>query len=119
VKTCPGCGAAREAQPCPRCGGLWLAHEAPGPLRRLISKGPLAPMQCADCGAAMKALDVPGEAHEGDLFWGLESPRPAGSALAEGCARCGGIWVDAANLQRAGGAPSFRAALARVSRDAS
>jgi Zn-finger nucleic acid-binding protein len=119
VKACPACHAPREAPLCPRCGALWLAHEAEGPLRRLLGKGPLAQRQCPDCGGALKALDVPGEAHEGDLFWGLESPRPAGSALAEGCPRCGGVFVDEANLQRAGGVLSFRASLTRVARDAS
>jgi Zn-finger nucleic acid-binding protein len=39
--------------------------------------------------------------------------------VAEGCARCGGVWVDAANLGRAGGVASFLGNLARVFRDAS
>lgn len=74
---------------------------------------------CAECGGALKTLDVAGHAHEGDLFWGLESARPAGTAVVAACPRCGGTWVDAANVARSGGAPALRANLARVMRDAS
>jgi hypothetical protein len=62
----------------------------------------------------MKSLDVPGHQHEGDLFWGHESPRPAGTSVAEGCPRCGAIHVDEANLARAGGSAAFEESLARV-----
>ena len=90
-----------------------------GPLRRLVGKGPLTHLNCADCRFALKSLDVPGPSHEGDLFWGLESARPAGTSVAEGCARCGGVVVAAAELARAGGPVAFRANLAAVMRGAS
>jgi hypothetical protein len=79
----------------------------------------LTHLNCADCGFALKSLDVPGHLHEGDLFWGLETARPPGTCVAEGCARCGGVWVDAANLARAGGVAPFLDSLARLFRDAS
>jgi Zn-finger nucleic acid-binding protein len=122
MRPCPGCRAAHHRDPegrCAHCGGAWLAGIGNGPLRRLVGKGPLTPLNCPDCGAALKSLDVPGAVHEGDLFWGLETTRPSGTCVAEGCPRCGGVWVDAGNLQRAGGLPSFRESLARVARDAS
>lgn len=121
VKQCPGCRAPFVADAdgrCASCGGLWLPA-ALGHARRLAGKGPVAPFQCADCGAGLKALDVPGPIHEGDLFWGLESARPQGTCVAEGCPRCGGVWVDAANLERAGGALAFGANLRALVRDAS
>jgi hypothetical protein len=121
MKPCPGCGGVhhRDAQGrCAHCGGLWRPA-ALGVARRLAGKGPMTPLACADCGGVLKALDVPGTTYEGDLFWGHESPRPSGTCVADGCPRCGGVWVDAANLQRAGGVPSFLDALARVVRDAS
>lgn len=95
---------------------------APGKLaafRRLAGKGPLTHLNCADCRFALKSLDVPGPVHEGDLFWGLESPRPAGTCVADACARCGGVFVDAGNLARAGGLAAFGRNLAAVMRDAS
>lgn len=130
TRACPHCRAPHLLPPggtCPRCGGAWLrASEvdalAPGrlaQLRRLVAKGPLTHLACADCGGPMKSLDVPGHAHEGDLFWGHESPRPAGTAVAEGCPRCGGVWVAAHELDRAGGERAFRENLARVMREAS
>ena len=104
---------------CRACGGAWLPARvvdalAPGrvaQLRRLAGKGPLTPHNCADCRFALKALDVSGPVHEGDLFWGLESPRPAGSCVADACARCGGVFVGAADLERAGGREAFERAL--------
>lgn len=128
MRACPGClkPLGPEGR-CPACQGVWLAAArveaaAPGrlgPGRRLVGKGPLTPLNCPDCRFALKSLDVPGPIHEGDLFWGLETARPGGTCVAEGCARCGGVWVDAGNLQRAGGVPSFLDNLARVFRDAS
>ena len=112
---------------CRACGGHWLTGEvvdalAPGklgPLRRLAGKGPLTHLNCADCRGALKSLDVPGPSHEGDLFWGLESARPAGTSVAEGCPRCGGVFVAEAEMQRAGGPTAFQANLAAVMRGAS
>ena len=95
---------------------------APGTLpqlRRLVAKGPLTHLNCADCRFALKSLDVPGPSHEGDLFWGLESPRPGGTSVAEGCARCGGVFVAGSEMRRAGGPLAFGANLARVMREAS
>lgn len=108
-------------------GDLWLSGAqvetlAPGrlaALRRLIGKGPLTQHNCRDCGFALKSIDVVGHVHEGDLFWGHESPRPAGTSLANGCARCGGVLVDGADLARAGGKEAFERNLAWVARDAS
>ena len=127
MRPCPSCRSPLAEDRCVACGGHWLGATsvdalAPGrlgPLRRLVGKGPLTHLTCADCGFALKSLDVPGPQHEGDLFWGLESPRPAGTSVAEGCARCGGVFVDAGNLSRAGGPVAFGANLARVMRDAS
>jgi len=130
VRPCPGCRGAhhKDAQGrCAHCGGLWLPASrvealAPGQLaaaRRLAGKGPVAPLQCPDCLGALKALDVPGPIHEGDLFWGLETARPQGTAVADACPRCGGVWVDAENLGRAGDARAFLANLAAVLRGAS
>ena len=128
MRACPACRAAlAEEGRCASCGGAWfpaarVEAAAPGrlgPGRRLVGKGPLTHLNCADCRFALKSLDVPGPIYEGDLFWGLETARPGGTCVAEGCARCGGVWVDAANLARAGGAASFLDNLARVFRDAS
>jgi hypothetical protein len=102
--------------------GLWLGHEEVerlvpgklGALRRLAAKGPLTHHSCRACGGPMKSLDVPGHQHEGDLFWGHESPRPTGSCVADACPRCGAVGVDAGNLERAGGRAAFEETLARV-----
>lgn len=107
---------------CRACGGRWIPGAsvdalAPGrlaQLRRLAGKGPLTSLNCADCRFALKSLDVAGPVHEGDLFWGLESPRPAGSCVADVCARCGGVFVGPADLERAGGMDAFRRALRAV-----
>lgn len=112
---------------CRTCGGRWLDAAAVdavapgklGPLRRLAGKGPLTDRNCADCRFALKSLDVAGPTHEGDLFWGLESPRPSGTCVADACARCGGVFVAAEDLARAGGDEAFRASLERVMRQAS
>lgn len=106
---------------------LWLAGSdverlAPGrlaALRRLIGKGPLTHHNCNDCGFALKSLDIVGHVHEGDLFWGHESPRPSGTCVANGCGRCGGVMVDGANLARAGGRQAFERNLAEVASRAS
>lgn len=95
---------------------------APGKLaqlRRLAAKGPLTRHNCADCAGPLKALDVPGGAHEGDLFWGHESPRPRGSAVAHACPRCGGAGAGGEELMRAGGPGAFLDGLARVMNAAS
>lgn len=123
---CPGCNTDTldESGRCARCQGRWFSAEALAPLldgklpqlRRLVGKGPLTSFNCADCRAALKSIDVPGPIHEGDLFWGLESARPTGTAVAEGCPRCGGIHVGAADLARAGGERAFLANLAGVAR---
>gem|GEM_PF-6075510 len=122
MRPCPGCRAEHHKDAsgrCARCGGAWLPGLADGPLRRLVGKGPLTSLNCPDCGGALKSLDVPGPVYEGDLFWGLETARPAGTCVAEGCPRCGGVWADAENLQRAGALPAFLASLERVRRGAS
>jgi len=80
-----------------------LAPGKLGALRRLAGKGPLTHDACRDCRGAYKALDVPGVAHEGDLFWGHESPRPVGTSVAHACPRCGGVLVTGDDLARAGG----------------
>ncbi|MHB8605130.1 MAG: hypothetical protein ACYDCK_07705 [Thermoplasmatota archaeon] len=81
---------------------------------RLASRGPLTTLRCADCGGPLTGLDVGAHAHEGDLFWGHESPRPAGAAVVAACGRCGGAWADAEELGRAGSREALRAMLARV-----
>lgn len=128
-RRCPACHelALDDEQRCERCGGRWfpaaalapLLHERVPQLRRLVGKGPLTSLNCADCRAALKSIDVPGPIFEGDLFWGLESARPSGTAVAEGCPRCGGVFVGALDLARAGGESALLANLARVARDAS
>jgi Zn-finger nucleic acid-binding protein len=124
--SCPQCLAPHAldaAGACARCGGLWLPAsvvEAALPparlplLRRHVARGPPTKLQCPRCRAALKAFDVPGFQHEGDLFWGLESPRAATHATAEGCAACGGVWVEAADLARAGGRRAVLDGLARL-----
>lgn len=130
MRPCPHCHAPHALgadHACPRCGGRWFGAAALAPaldgrlaqLRRLVGKGPLTSLNCADCRMALKSLDVPGPIHEGDLFWGLETARPGGTCVAEGCARCGGVFVDAANLARAGGERAFLGNLARVAAGAS
>lgn len=127
MPACPQCRAPLEAGACASCGGRWLAGAAvdllaPGKLaqlRRLVGKGPLTHHACADCGFALKALDVPGPIYEGDLFWGLESPRPAGTAVVDACGRCGGVFVDASNLERGGGLDAVARNLGAVMRHAS
>lgn len=84
--------------------------------RRTAGRGPLTHLNCPDCRFALKSFDVPGPVYEGDLFWGLETARPAGTCVAEGCARCGGVWVDAGNLRRAGHAEGFLASLGALLR---
>lgn len=84
--------------------------------KRMAARGPLTSLNCPDCRFALKSFDVPGPQHEGDLFWGLETARPAGTAVAEGCARCGGIWIGGADLARAGGVAAFLANLALATR---
>lgn len=129
MRACPACHTVplAEEDRCSRCAGRWLRAKdldalvagRLAPLRRLVGKGPLTSLNCADCRMALKSIDVPGPIHEGDLFWGLETPRPGGTSVAEGCARCGGVFVTASDLARAGGESAFLANLARVARDAS
>lgn len=127
MASCPQCRTLLDGGVCASCGGRWLPATAvdglvPGKLpqlRRLVGKGPLTRHACADCGFALKALDVPGPTYEGDLFWGLESPRPAGTAVVDACGRCGGVFVDAANLERGGGLDAVARNLAAVMRQAS
>lgn len=114
ARPCPGCETPLpEAGACARCGGLWLpaprvaAVADAGALRRLAGRGPLTSLNCPDCRSALKSFDVPGPLHEGDLFWGLEAARPVGTAVADGCPRCGGLWAAAGDLSRAGGAAAF------------
>lgn len=91
-----------------------------GALRRLAAKGPLTGDACRDCRGALKALDVPGPVLEADLFWGHESPRPAGTCVAHACPRCGGVLVPAEELARVpGGLAAFEKNLARVMIEAS
>lgn len=122
-RPCPACHAPHVLAAdgaCPRCRGLWtgagrlegLAAGLPALARRTAGRGPLTSLNCPDCRFALKSFDVPGPVYEGDLFWGLETARPSGTCVAEGCARCGGVWVDAGNLGRAGGAAGFLANLA-------
>jgi hypothetical protein len=84
-----------------------------------VGKGPLTALNCADCRLALKSLDVTGPVYEGDLFWGLETARPSGTCVAEACARCGGVFVDAHNLARAGGERAFLDNLERAALGAS
>lgn len=129
ARPCPACHAPTlDAEGrCARCAGRWFAARDLDPLvggrlaqlRRLVGKGPLTSLNCADCRMALKSIDVPGPVHEGDLFWGLETARPGGTCVADGCARCGGVFVGALDLARAGGERAFVANLVRVARDAS
>lgn len=129
VRACPSCHepTLRDDARCGACGGRWFAaagleplvHGRLAQLRRLVGKGPATPMRCADCRMGLKSIDVHGPVHEGDLFWGLETARPAGTCVAEACPRCGGVFVRAAELARAGGESAFVASLARAALGAS
>lgn len=121
---CPSCRGDQTLDVtgnCERCRGEWLsaAHvEAAAPgriafLRKHISRGPPTPQNCPSCRGALKAFDIPGFQHEGDLFWGKEQPRADTHSVGEGCAACGGVWMEADQLFRAG---ARRDALANVAR---
>lgn len=128
VRACPACHTATLGDNrCARCSGRWwraddlapLLHGRLAQLRRLVGKGPLTALNCADCRMALKSIDVHGPVHEGDLFWGLETARPGGTCVVDACARCGGIFVSAADLARAGGEGALLANLERTARDSS
>lgn len=125
LRPCPSCRGENLLDvygACARCRGEWvsgaiLEAAAPGRgavLRRHVARGPPTPQTCPWCRGALKAFDVPGVQHEGDLFWGKESPRPDGTCVVEGCQACGGAWVEADQLARAGGRRAVVDNLARL-----
>ena len=124
LSPCPSCAKADLGVhgACPNCRGEWLGAPhldaaAPGRLpllRKHVSRGPPTPLSCPWCRAALKAFDIPGAQHEGDLFWGEESPRASTHCVGEGCPSCGGVWLDAVELSRGGGRPSVMDNLARL-----
>lgn len=128
VRPCPACHAPTlEAGRCSRCAGRWWRAEELAPLlhgrlpqlRRLVGKGPLTSLNCADCRMALKSIDVHGPVHEGDLFWGLETARPGGTCVVDACARCGGVFAPAGELARAGGESALLVSLERTARESS
>lgn len=124
-RQCPHCHAPHVLDglgECARCRGSWIRGEAIDALargrlpflRRFIARGPPTPRNCPSCRTALKAFDVPGFQHEGDLFWGHETPRPIGTCVAEGCSTCGGAWLDEENLARGGGLHPVKSSLGRL-----
>lgn len=107
---------------CEWCRGEWIAPahlEAAAPkrlafLRKHVSRGPPTERSCAACRGALKAFDVPGVQYEGDLFWGKERPRAETHCVGEGCAACGGVWLEADQLERGGGRKAVLDNLARL-----
>jgi len=124
LRTCPSCqkDALTVHGECPNCRGEWVSGarmdaKAPGRLpylRKHVARGPPSEKSCPWCGVALKAFDVPGAQFEGDLFWGKETPRADTHCVAEGCAGCGGVWVEADQLARGGGRDAVAANLARL-----
>lgn len=124
LRPCPSCHKADLAVTgdCPNCRGIWISGphvEAAAPgrlalLRRFVARGPPTPQSCPWCRVALKAFDVPGHQHEGDLFYGAESPRAPGTCVGEGCSACGGVWMDAVELSRGGGRAAVLDHLARL-----
>lgn len=125
ARPCPSCRKA-DLDPasgaCANCRGEWLAGPlldaaAPGRLpllRKRIARGPPTHLTCPWCRAALKAFDIEGWQYEGDLFWGHEKPRASGTCVGEGCAACGGVWMEAHELARGGGRRAVVEALARL-----
>lgn len=113
LRACPSCHGDHLLDVtgnCPRCRGEWIsgphieasAHGRLPYLKRFAARGPPTEKSCPWCRSALKAFDVPGHQHEGDLFWGKEHARAPGTFIAEGCASCGGAWIEADQLARAG-----------------
>ncbi|HET6403377.1 MAG TPA: hypothetical protein VFH78_01915 [Candidatus Thermoplasmatota archaeon] len=107
---------------CERCRGEWIAPahtEAAAPgrlpfLRKHIARGPPTERNCPADRAALKAFDIPAPIYEGDLFWGKETPRGETHSIGEGCAQCGGVWMEADQLARGGGRKPVAENLARL-----
>lgn len=124
LRACPACGKEELTVhgDCHGCRGEWVSGpviEAAAPgrlalLRRHVARGPPTHLNCPWCRGALKAFDVPGLQHEGDLFWGDETPRAKTHCVGEGCPACGGVWMDAVELSRGGGRRSVVESLARL-----
>ena len=102
---------------CLRRNGRRLGAAAPKRLpflRKHISRGPPTERNCPMDRGALKAFDVPGPQYEGDLFWGKETPRAETHSVGEGCAACGGVWMEADQVARAGGRKPALENLARL-----
>lgn len=123
--TCPSCRGEQRLDvfgDCGRCRGAWLAPPqtdaaAPGRLpflRKHVGRGPPTEKSCPTCRAPLKAFDVPGPLYDGDLFWGKETPRAETHCVGEGCSACGGVWVEADQLARAGGRTAAQDNVARL-----
>lgn len=120
---CPSCHKADLSVhgDCENCRGEWIsaAHldaAARGRLpylRKHAGRGPPTERNCPWDKAALKAFDIPGVQYEGDLFWGKEQPRAETHCVGEGCSACGGVWLEAEQVARAG---SRKAALENLAR---
>lgn len=122
---CPSCRGEQLLEVvgnCARCRGEWIApahteakaHGRLPYLRKHISRGPPTERNCPACRGALKAFDIPGPQYEGDLFWGKEAPRADTHCVGEGCGACGGVWLEADQLARAGGRGAAIENLARL-----
>jgi Zn-finger nucleic acid-binding protein len=125
LQPCPSCRGAHLLDvhgDCARCRGTWLsgpqiegkAHGRLAYVKKNTSRGPPTPQNCPWCRAALKAFDIPGLQHEGDLFYGKETPRAETHCIGEGCSSCGGVWMDAVELSRGGGRIAVLDNLARL-----
>ena len=125
LRPCPSCRGddlLDVTGNCARCRGEWIAgahveakaHGRLPVLRRFVARGPPTEKSCPWDHAALKAFDVPGYQYEGDLFWGKEQARAAGTCVAEGCSACGGAWIEADQLARGGGRGHVLDGLARL-----
>lgn len=125
LRPCPSCRGENLLDVgghCERCRGDWIsgAHiEALARgrlpfLKRFAARGPPTEKTCPWDHAALKAFDVPGYQYEGDLLWGKEQARAAGTCVAEGCSACGGAWIESDQLARGGGRKPVLEGLARL-----
>lgn len=125
LQACPSCRGEHMLDvtgSCPRCRGEWvsgahieaLAQGRLAFLKRFAARGPPTEKDCPWDRTALKAFDVPGFQYEGDLFWGKEQARAAGTCIAEGCSACGSAWIEADQLSRGGGRKAVLDGLARL-----
>lgn len=126
LRPCPSCHRDQDLLDvgghCARCRGEWiagphieaLAHGRLKLLQKHLSRGPPTERNCPWDKTALKAFDVPGYQYDGDLFWGKEQARAAGTCVAEGCSACGGAWLEADQLARGGGRKNVLDGLARL-----